>query len=671
MKRLFLLFFIVTTVVTFHGIASDPYQEPWLCYGRIDIPQDPAKERLHAQCNALSQAERFSYPAYSIQDIRAQLCSSWSVADFAYVTQCAVQQGGSRHEVEEDLLHKYDLYQLDAFREHIKTFSNHRSYIKELHTRLSVQKGKYYRLLRALGFLDPAYVHKLEMAELLHDEIIKEELAEQRAFQQIRQEATRKIFDEQREELNQLSDEWCEEQDHYEHRRQALAATNQGTCIYEAKWYRVSPEATRLINNTGSDVAFYNTCYGNQIQQVIHQECIDGIDQLCSLSETSIAYQHKESIAQCFDAAREYNQAGAVDKATMVADFCWSLLDYGKAITEGAVEGVMSGVCDIVEHPGQALLCAVAGNYVFAYQLSKVLYNVADIGVTYAFNHERGVKKWDEYTAPMTQLIDAITNKEISLRDGLKGATQFAVQWKTQSKLLAGLNKFCTTAKTKALEFAKNNPLALPEQYMTTPEGILLQSTQNTPASGSHCKYARSSKFFVANQQEISELADKARLTMQPSPEVLQAIGRDLLNAPEKIFKHIFSAELVEKIFPMGKIEKSLSGFHHYIAGHLDEMGIKLINPKTCNKTGLILADVLCNGHLEKRKTFFPTSWSRDKVVEKIVEAIQNIIKPPVVEGTRGVLFGKTSEGIIVRIVVDVKSGNYITAFPDALANGL
>jgi len=128
---------------------------------------------------------------------------------------------------------------------------------------------------------------------------------------------------------------------------------------------------------------------------------------------------------------------------------------------------------------------------------------------------------------------------------------------------------------------------------------------------------------------------------------------------------------LIEKRFFTGKITQSIYGFHHYIDGYLEEMGIKLLNSRICKKTELIISDVLCDGHIEPNKTFFPTSWSREKIILKIGESIHNLIKPPMVEGTKGVLFGQTSEGIIIRTIVDIKSGNYITAYPDARANGL
>lgn len=98
---------------------------------------------------------------------------------------------------------------------------------------------------------------------------------------------------------------------------------------------------------------------------------------------------------------------------------------------------------------------------------------------------------------------------------------------------------------------------------------------------------------------------------------------------------------------------------------------IILHNSRICKKTELILADVLCDGHLEADKTFFPTSWSREKVISKIAEALKNLTDPPRIEGSKGILFGQTSEGIIIKVVVDIKSGNYVSAYPDARANGL
>lgn len=410
---------------------QNPYVEPRATLAAYEKrSQDGAKEQFRASCNALDRLQQFSSPSYPLQNINDQLFASWSATDFARAAESAhyeaMKQGHCRHHVEKQMLRAYDFYSVPAFREYIKTIAGYRSHIKKLHARLQAQKSRWHHVWRKCGLSDPNYIQQLNMAERLNAEILKEEAIERAvAKQQQRlaaletqqcmlqaqhalrnqQESVRNTFESQRNELSQLSDEWSCLQDmyqeddlcdggRYERRKQALQSVMNNACNYETKSCPVSLAANELIGNTGNDVELYRTCYGNKLQQVIHQECIDGIERIAFLPETSVIYPHKESIAQCFDAAREYNQAGSVNKATAITDFCWTLLDYGKAIAQGAIQGVVGGVRDMLEHPVETVLCAVAWKYVLAYQLSKIARNVADIGITYVFDPERGKQQW-------------------------------------------------------------------------------------------------------------------------------------------------------------------------------------------------------------------------------------------------------------------------------------
>lgn len=465
---------------------------------------DVMRDRIRNQYGELSQNYTSFSSLYAESRLRMLIYSTWSIEDFACATECAVReaimQGGSRFDVEQELLEQYELYAFPAFCEHIKTFCGYRSHIKKMRNNLLNKKQKWHRFLKALGFLDPMYVQQLDVAEKLYAEILAEEAIEQRCNQDEvqrqnicikqaiikKQENIRTTFDNQREIIMQLSDEWYQLQDigkeygfykhdHYAQRIEALHAFNRDGCIYEHKRYQLPSHIAQFARNQHIDITEYQTCYGNQLQHIIHQECLQGLDSLAALSETSLIYDYRECLGRCIDAAREYNQIGIVDKAAMILDFCWSLFDYGKAIAEGTVEGLVGAVRDIYDHPAQAMLCAIAGEYVFAYQLSKVLLNVADIGVSCMIDFEQGKKEWDDYIAPLTQFIDAIANKEISIRDGLKSAMQCAVQWKAQSVFLKGMHALYKNTKIKACDFAKNNPLMSPEQYMETPEGVVFK----------------------------------------------------------------------------------------------------------------------------------------------------------------------------------------------------
>src|SRR5438309_7675588 len=164
----------------------------------------------------------------------------------------------------------------------------------------------------------------------------------------------------------------------------------------------------------------------------------------------------------------EYNHEGMTDKATLIGDLCWTLLDLGQAVVEGAALGVYSAAADILTNPIEATVCIIAGKEILAYQLCKVLYNVADIGITAVSDWNSAKEKWNNYTEPISNIINAINKKELSLRDCVKGGTAFVVGLKAQSKLLGGLGKFCNVVKQKSINFIQKNPLLSPQEYLAT-----------------------------------------------------------------------------------------------------------------------------------------------------------------------------------------------------------
>jgi len=240
--------------------------------------------------------------------------------------------------------------------------------------------------------------------------------------------------------------------------------------------YKLDDSSIKLLQNYGHDIAQFNQCIGNQLQHIIHQETIEILEQINRLTECSVIYGHQSALVDCVASVCYYNHEGLIDKATQVADFCWTLLDYGQAVIEGVALGLYSTVNNIIENPLEATVCIIAGKQILAYQLCKVLYNVADISVTAITNFDQAYTKWNNYTEPLNAIISAIQNKKMSLRDIIKGGTAIAVGLKAQSKLLGGLNKFCNTIKSNSIRFAQKNIHVNPQAYLTTPEGMLLKT---------------------------------------------------------------------------------------------------------------------------------------------------------------------------------------------------
>jgi hypothetical protein len=167
---------------------------------------------------------------------------------------------------------------------------------------------------------------------------------------------------------------------------------------------------------------------------------------------------------------------------------------------EGAALGLYSVVHDIFTNPIEATVSIVTGKQVLAFQLCKVLYNVADIGVTAINDVKSAQEKWDKYTEPLNNIIDAIHKKEITVRDAIKSGTAFVVGYKAQGKLLGGLGKLCNTIKHKSIHFIKNNSLLSSQEYLTTPEGLLFKAT------GQSTKLGQAEQITASDLKKISQI---------------------------------------------------------------------------------------------------------------------------------------------------------------------
>ncbi|HLC07341.1 MAG TPA: hypothetical protein VJJ26_04075 [Candidatus Babeliales bacterium] len=245
---------------------------------------------------------------------------------------------------------------------------------------------------------------------------------------------------------------------------------------YASKSYNLNSNVTYLLDKHGYNTTSFAQCYGHQLHQALHQESLHLLDRIDSLSATSVLYDHQEALIDFTVAMVDYNHEGDTNKAMQIGDLCWTLFDYGQAIAEGAAIGAYSAVADILTNPIEATINIIAGKQILAFQVSKVLYNVAEIGVTALTDTTQAKDKWNKYVEPLHNVINAINNKEITLRDAIKSGTALFVGYKTQSKLLGGLGKFCNTIKQKSISFVQNNSLRNPQEYFATPEGLLFKA---------------------------------------------------------------------------------------------------------------------------------------------------------------------------------------------------
>ncbi len=133
------------------------------------------------------------------------------------------------------------------------------------------------------------------------------------------------------------------------------------------------------------------------------------------------------------------------------------ILDYGKSLCEGVTQGVINSVHDMVDHPVETAAYALAGRCMFMYQVGKIGYNLAKIGITSAQNSDEGVKQWKEYIKPATDFAQAL--QDASGVERLKILTSFVSGLIVQHKILEKINQTCNAAKDKVISVVENTSL--------------------------------------------------------------------------------------------------------------------------------------------------------------------------------------------------------------------
>lgn len=122
--------------------------------------------------------------------------------------------------------------------------------------------------------------------------------------------------------------------EHLEGRLKALDSIDCDKLRYDCKRHHLSTSVSNLLGHYGLNKNLYSTCYGNQLQQELHEECLSILENTAALSISCALYDYKPELVGLANGAREYNQQGLSRKAIIVLDVCWSLFDYGTAIAE-------------------------------------------------------------------------------------------------------------------------------------------------------------------------------------------------------------------------------------------------------------------------------------------------------------------------------------------------
>jgi hypothetical protein len=259
--------------------------------------------------------------------------------------------------------------------------------------------------------------------------------------------------------------------------------------------------------------------------------------------------------------------------------------------------------------------------------------------------------------------IAAMSNREIA-----KQITAFCTDWALTSKAFTFFHHLCSRSGpliAEVIEVLKKEPVV--EYVVVGVDGTLFHLSESAKTVGG----------------AVKEVVKDARVLLQTlhaehmatlKPEIMQL--RTLFDFTKKGFgefvnkwikidyEHILGIDLFFSRHGLAKID----GFHHDWCKKIEAAGIIKFANKVIYENGCYSAKLVYMGETVKSyATFFPSDWSRKKVVEKIYEAyeysLRNGAKAEELRNGTLKISGLTKEGITIEMFM-TKKGKINTAYP-------
>jgi len=161
-------------------------------------------------------------------------------------------------------------------------------------------------------------------------------------------------------------------------------------------------------------------------------------------------------------------------------------------------------------------------------------------------------------------------------------------------------------------------------------------------------------------EERARDLAEKIRREMRV-PQGLKKVGIQELKNTDNYVKHVLGMEHDYRLAHNG-VRQIDKGLHHVYKGIAERNGLVLIRDQEVHPvSGIIRCKVWMNNRWTF-KTLFPSEWSPEKVIEKIMETIQKVEEPPQFDKGAWLLDKCTDCGM--RIFTVVRDGKLITSYP-------
>ena len=443
---------------------------------------------------------------------------------------------------------------------------------------------------------------------------------------------------------------------------------------------------------------------GGYLQHHIVDETISVVDVVIS---NDLSENVHDAVLDLANVSLTLNKDGNVVTATRALDACWALIDYAHyaarytyaiasthlpLVAKGACDGVcesLYGVVHTVCHPVEAVKDVAQSLAVAGYYVGKAFYKAGEyesmidcIEIEPHIAQEVSQKLADEPS--ILSVAYEYAKKNISSEDVARVGTKTVLDM----MLFHGVTKAVSAiAKESWAEFIscmrkgeQSSDIALTAENISVQCGEEIASVVEnmqkarggTEAAVGVKRYGKEGSPY----QKISKSTQHARPLN--SLEGKELIGIENVSVsgygalPKRIYldkyKHYLQPEL--RTTSTGKLKPS--GWHHDPGKRIESIKringhkIEIIN---CEKhaSGIYRFDWGVEGVRKKTSTFFPHTWSRETVQQKIVEAYKYArryhVMPTLQPNGNFAVRGFTKERIKVNIIIDQK-GMVVTGYP-------
>ncbi len=471
----------------------------------------------------------------------------------------------------------------------------------------------------------------------------------------------------------------------YSRRLEALDKLEQNNAAWESHNYTISREVDHVLQHYGIDERLYTQCVGNTLQHVLHQEILetlDGFSQLDTHKYTDpLLYRLSDTAIYSTELGCFCNSVGCMEQGFDSSDFAWSIVHflgtYGYAIKDGFLAECSRFFSSFL-HPIDTARNLIHTTFEVSKLLSKLIYKRFYWEYLSYTNRELLFEECKQTTDDILSIVNAVQThiKSTPPPELVKDATAFLTSWfipgasvkvvKSLLKASRGVDYLALAKRIKTLAQEAQasviirhpgaallaNAFEMLEELVEVGKETAKRACGAACTSTRHLIELKALEHILLSSEEIKRLAGTYNNICKSFAEIdFKSI---IIN-----FEHIFGPEI-----RCGKKTISLSGFHHDLRGLIEKSGIIHFSHILEGPYKVYRANWYYNG-IKKCSTFFPKLWNREKVIEKIIEACQNIESIlPQPNGTFQ-LTGITSEGLKIEMIIN-ELGTMTSAYPSS-----